>query len=107
MQTIENTSPSPIQVEALPFVIDETTVLRDTAGTPAAKGSDATLAATMELPFAPPIAMDPVDGGKVSITAATPMTEYRGKLYYFTSEANKRAFVANPQTYLTGQLATY
>jgi len=54
------------------------------------------------LPFAPAIAMDPVDGSKISIRASTPMTEYKSKIFYFSSEANKRTFAANPEQYLKG-----
>jgi YHS domain-containing protein len=55
------------------------------------------------LPFSPAIAMDPIDGSKLSIRAATPTVEYKGRIYYFTSEANKRTFMANPTAYLTGR----
>lgn len=51
------------------------------------------------LPFSPAIAMDPIDGGKISIRAATPTFEYKGKIYYFSSEDNKRTFVASPEQY--------
>ena len=51
------------------------------------------------LPFSPAIAMDPIDGGKISIRATTPTFEYKGKIYYFSNEQNKRAFVANPEQY--------
>ena len=55
------------------------------------------------LPFSPAIAMDPIDGSKISIRAATPTHEYKGRIYYFSSEANKRTFAANPDPYLTGK----
>ena len=54
------------------------------------------------LPFAPAIALDPVDGSKISIRANTPMFELKGRVYYFTSEENKRTFAASPQQYLKG-----
>ncbi|MDP9179734.1 MAG: YHS domain-containing protein [Gemmatimonadota bacterium] len=54
------------------------------------------------LPFTPAIAMDPIDGGKISMRATTPTFEYKGKIYYFTNEANKTAFAANPEQYLKG-----
>jgi len=54
------------------------------------------------LPFTPAIAMDPIDGDKISIRAATPTFEYKGKLYYFSNEANKRMFAANPELALKG-----
>ena len=54
------------------------------------------------LPFSPAIAMDPIGGGKISIRATTPTFEYKGKIYYFTNEENRRAFAANPEQYLKG-----
>lgn len=54
------------------------------------------------LPFSPPIAMDPIDGSKISIRAATPMYEYKEKIYYFSNEANKRIFMASPEHALKG-----
>jgi len=49
------------------------------------------------LPFTPAIAMDPIDGSKISIRASTPTHEYKGKIYYFANEANKRTFASNPE----------
>ncbi|HEX8252887.1 MAG TPA: YHS domain-containing protein [Thermoanaerobaculia bacterium] len=54
------------------------------------------------LPFTPAIAMDPIDGSKISIRAATPTFEYKGKIYYFSSEANRDQFKANPEANLKG-----
>lgn len=54
------------------------------------------------LPFSPAIAMDAVDGSKISIRASTPTVEYKNKLYYFSSEEHKRTFVANPEQYTKG-----
>lgn len=54
------------------------------------------------LPFSPAIAMDPIDGSKISITATTPMLEYNGKFYYFSNEASKRLFASNPEQALKG-----
>jgi YHS domain-containing protein len=54
------------------------------------------------LPFTPAIAMDPIDGGKISIRATTPTFEHKGKIYYFSSEANKQQFAANPDAILKG-----
>src|SRR5688500_236926 len=54
------------------------------------------------LPFTPAIAMDPIDGSKISIRAATPTLEYKGKIYYFSSEENLNMFKANPEAYLKG-----
>ena len=54
------------------------------------------------LPFTPAIAMDPIDGSKISIRAATPTFEHKGKIYYFSSEANRNTFAANPDATLKG-----
>ena len=54
------------------------------------------------LPFTPAIAMDPIDGSKISIRATTPTFEYKGKIYYFSSEENRNNFKANPEQYLKG-----
>ncbi len=56
------------------------------------------------LPFTPAIAMDPIDGSKISIRATTPTFEYKGKIYYFSSEANRNNFRANPEGLLKGGL---
>ncbi|HEU4889736.1 MAG TPA: YHS domain-containing protein [Thermoanaerobaculia bacterium] len=52
------------------------------------------------LPFSPAIAMDPIDGSKISMRATTPTFEYKGKIYYFSSEENKRTFAASPEQYV-------
>ena len=56
------------------------------------------------LPFSPAIAMDPIDGSKISIRATTPTFEYKGKIYYFSSEESRRTFMANPAAALKGGL---
>ena len=56
------------------------------------------------LPFSPAIAMDPIDGSKISIRANTPTFEYKGKIYYFSSEESRRTFMANPAAALKGGL---
>ncbi|HEY0590332.1 MAG TPA: YHS domain-containing protein [Thermoanaerobaculia bacterium] len=65
------------------------------------------LNAKTNLPFTPPIAMDPVDGSKVSITPDTPVFSYEDRWYYFSSAANKAAFRANPELYAKGSLSKY
>ena len=54
------------------------------------------------LPFTPAIAMDPVDGSKISIRATTPTLELRNHIYYFSSEANRQTFAANPDHFTKG-----
>jgi YHS domain-containing protein len=56
------------------------------------------------LPFSPAIAMDPIDGSKISIRATTPTFEYKGKIYYFSKEENRRQFMADPAASLKGGL---
>ena len=56
------------------------------------------------LPFSPAIAMDPINGDKISIRAATPTFEYKGKIFYFSNEENKRTFVSNPAEYTKSSL---
>ena len=57
------------------------------------------------LPFTPAIAMDPVDGNKISIRASTPTVEYKGRVYYFANEAHKKQFVANPDEFMKGSFS--
>jgi YHS domain-containing protein len=111
IRTVDNTPIQPMPVEKPPMVTQQESapVLRkaDQQNEAARKAHEASLQKRVELPFAPAIAMDPVDGGKVSIRSDTPIHEFEGKLYYFTSEANKRAFIASPETYLKTGLARY
>jgi YHS domain-containing protein len=62
---------------------------------------------TTNLPFAPHIAMDSVDGSKIAITRDTPIAEYKGRIFYFNSEANRREFIRNPENYLSGPFGDY
>lgn len=54
------------------------------------------------LPFSPAIAMDPIDGSKISMLSTTPTFEYKGKIYYFQNEANRKIFMSNPEQALKG-----
>lgn len=60
-----------------------------------------------DLPFAPKIAMDPVDGSKLSIRRDTPIADYKGRIYYFSTESNRREFIRNPDQYMSGAFASY
>lgn len=106
VQTIDNVDPRPAVMNPPPM-------LRDEAPPPKPLGQpwetpqpvqltpeDEKLRAS--LPFAPAIALDPVDGSKISITAHTPSVEYKGRIYYFSSDANKRTFTASPDQYVKG-----
>jgi YHS domain-containing protein len=112
IRTIENTEPRLMPREPVPST--------DTVLTPPAapQRSDASAAtgtqppelpgdARIPLPFEPPIAMDPVDGSKVSIRASTPVTEYENKIYYFSSAGNKQRFLGSPDEFLTGRFTRY
>jgi YHS domain-containing protein len=107
VQTIDNADVRPTLMEPPPTLTDEgSAVPKPKAGLaqpdapPPPTPADEALRAN--LPFAPAIAMDPVDGSKISIRASTPMFDYRGHLFYFSSEANKRTFMAAPETYTKG-----
>jgi YHS domain-containing protein len=106
MQTINTVLPVPATLDPPPMLNDEAPPPKPKAlpwetPTPIVfSPEDEKLRAS--LPFSPAIAMDPIDGGKISIRATTPTFEYKGKIYYFSSEENKRAFAANPEQYLKG-----
>ena len=105
LRTIDSVSPRPAQLEPPPVLSDEApppkpkTLTSDTQ-TIVFSAEDERVRAS--LPFSPAIAMDPIDGGKISIRASTPTFEYKGKIYYFSTEANKRIFMGNPDGILKG-----
>ena len=107
MRTINDVQPQPAKLVPPPMLTDEAPppkpkVLPWETQTPIVfSPEDEQLRAS--LPFTPAIAMDPVNGNKISIRATTPTFEYKGKIYYFEDEANKRTFTANPAPYLTGK----
>ena len=107
IRTISNTPPRPARLEPPPMLTDEAPPPK-----PKVMPWEAPKAIVFSpedeklrgsLPFTPAIAMDPVNGNKISIRATTPTFEYKGKDYYFEDEANKRTFMANPEPYLTGK----
>ena len=107
VRTINNTPPRPAMLEPPPQLQDEApppkpkTMPWETPTPVAFSPEDEKLRAS--LPFTPAIAMDPVDGSKISIRSTTPMVDYKGRFYYFSSEANRRTFMANPAPFLTGR----
>ena len=121
VQTIENTPPRLAPVQPPPMLEESSMPVRPNPAIPAPgtpqpgkagapkKGPDPAeaLAAKTNLPFTPAIAMDPVDGSKISITAETPIASHEDRWYYFTSEANRRAFLANPAQYTKGSLSNF
>lgn len=106
MQTINTVLPVPEPLDPPPMLQDEAPPPKPKAlpwetPTPIVfSPEDEKLRAA--LPFSPAIAMDPIGGEKISIRATTPTFEYKGKIYYFSSEESKRAFAANPEQYLKG-----
>lgn len=106
MRTIENVDPRPGLSDPPPMLHDEAAPPRPT-GQPWEVKQPVLLTAQDDkiraaLPFAPAIAMDPIDGSKLSILANTPTLEHKGHIYYFSKEENKRTFAANPDQYSKG-----
>jgi YHS domain-containing protein len=108
MQTIDSADPRPAPMQAPPMLPDEAPSpkplnLSPNQEVPVLSSQDERVRA--QLPFAPAIALDPVDGQKVSIRASTPSVEFKNHIFYFTTEDNKRTFVASPEQYLKGPFA--
>jgi len=106
MRTIDNIDPRPVVIDPPPMLRDEAAPPRPT-GQPWEVKQAVPLTAEDEkiraaLPFAPAIAMDPIDGSKLSILARTPTFEHKGHIYYFSSEENKKLFAASPDQYAKG-----
>jgi len=106
MKTIDSVVPRPAVVDPPPMLTDEApppkpkeNVAQADAPPPPSQ-QDEVLRAS--LPFAPAIAMDPIDGSKISIRASTPTFEYKNKIFYFSSEENKKIFQSNPEQYTKG-----
>lgn len=104
VQTINTVMPVPATLDPPPMLNDEAPPPKPKAlpwetPTPIVfSPEDEKLRAS--LPFSPAIAMDPIDGSKISMRATTPTFEYKGKIYYFSSEENKRTFSANPEQFV-------
>jgi YHS domain-containing protein len=109
VKTIDSTPPQPAALQPPPVLMDEAPPPKSTIGQvtqdapPPPTAQDEAVRAA--LPFAPAIGLDPVSGQKISIRAATPTVEMKGRVYYFQSEDNKREFMANPTQYLHGAFA--
>src|SRR5205814_9496067 len=109
IQTVDSTDPRPVVIDPPPVLTDEGpapkpkgNVLSADAPPPPTPQDEALRAS---LPFAPAMSLDPVDGSKISIRAGTAVTEYKGHFFYFSSEANKRTFLASPEQFLKGVFA--
>ncbi|HEX9985026.1 MAG TPA: YHS domain-containing protein [Thermoanaerobaculia bacterium] len=101
LRTIESVSQQPVPLDPPPMLVDEMPppkpkVMPWQTATPIVFTAEDDKVRS-SLPFTPAIAMDPLDGSKISIRAATPTFDYKGKIYYFSSEENKRVFTANPE----------
>lgn len=104
MQSVDSVPPAPAPLQPPMTLTDEgpapkpsKEIMQADAPPPPTPQDEAVRAA---LPFAPAIALDPVDGNKISIRANTPQFDYKGHLFYFSSEANRRAFINNPEQYV-------
>jgi pimeloyl-ACP methyl ester carboxylesterase/YHS domain-containing protein len=115
IQTVENTPLQSAPIETPPTV-DLTETERKISQTERIAlqregrlkpGEELEIGPRISLPFSPPIAMDPVDGSKISITADTPTHRYKGKIYYFNTSGNKAAFIADPERFVKGALSRY
>ena len=109
VKTIDSTPPQPAALQPPPVLTDEAPPPKSTVGQmtldapPPPTPQDEAVRAS--LPFSPAIGLDPVTGQKISIRASTPMAEMKGRVYYFSSEENKRTFMADPTPYLHGVFA--
>lgn len=106
MRTIDTADLRPTAIDPPPMLTEEAPPVKKLANVaqadapPPPTAQDEALRAS--LPFSPAIAMDPIDGSKISIRASIPTLEYKNKLYYFANEDNKREFAANPEQYTKG-----
>jgi len=108
IQTIDTTEVRPAIMQPPPMLPDEAPApkplnLAPNQEAPVLTPDDEHVRA--QLPFAPAIGLDPVDGQKLSIRATTPMVEYKNHIFYFNSEANKRTFMATPEQFTKGPFA--
>jgi YHS domain-containing protein len=106
LQTIDSADIKPAPVQPPPVLTDEgpapkpkTDVMSPDAPPPPTPQDEALRAS---LPFAPAIALDPVNGSKLSIRANTISYEFKGRIFYFSGEDSKRTFIANPTEFTKG-----
>lgn len=102
LRTIESADPRPAVIDPPPMLPDEAAAPKPKNAIEAQNAIPLTEQdeqVRANLPFAPAIAMDPVDGSKISIRAGTPTLEYKGHIFYFHSAENKATFQANPDQY--------
>lgn len=106
VRTIDSVDHRPAVVDPPPMLTDEvpapkpkTNVIQADAPPPLTEKDEQLRAA---LPFGPAIAMDPVNGSKISIRSDTPTFEYKNRIYYFASDENRKEFQANPEQFTKG-----
>lgn len=106
VQTIDSADLRPAPMQPPPVLTDEgpapkpkTDVMSPDAPPPPTAADEAMRAA---LPFAPAIALDPVSGVKISIRSNTLTYEFKGRIFYFSSEDSRRTFIASPLEYTKG-----
>lgn len=109
VQTIDSGDMRPTVLQPPPVLTDEgpapkpkVDVMSPDAPPPPTPQDEALRAA---LPFAPAIALDPVNGMKISIRANTPIYEYKGHIFYFSGDDTRRTFMATPDQYTKGVFA--
>ena len=106
MRTVDSANVRLTPIDPPPMLTDEAPPVKTVTGLaqadapPPPTPQDEALRAS--LPFSPAIAMDPIDGSKISIRASIPTVEYKNKLYYFANEDHKRTFLGNPEQYTKG-----
>ncbi len=109
VQTVDSVDPRPTVIEPPPVLTDEGPAPKPKGDVLSAdappRPSPQDEAFRASLPFAPAIALDPVDGSKISIRAGTPSAEYKNHIFYFSSEKNKRTFLASPEQFMKGVFA--
>lgn len=109
VQTIDSGDTRPTVLQPPPVLTDEGPapkpkgdVMSPDAPPPPTPQDEALRAA---LPFAPAIALDPVNGMKISIRANTLIYEYKGHIFYFAGEDTRKTFMASPDQYTKGVFA--
>jgi YHS domain-containing protein len=111
IQTLENNGVRVMPVDPPPMISEQDTLPKPKplVSVPGAKPEPTfdESSKLIELPFAPAIAMDPVNGDKVSIRSDTPMLEYKNHVYYFSGADTRAEFAQNPDGYSKGAMARY
>lgn len=108
MRTLEGADARPAVLDPPPLISDEAPPpkpLDPIAAQNQVPLTEADEQIRAKMPFAPAIGLDPVDGSKISIRSTTPTYELKTRVYYFSSEENRRTFIANPSQFSKGIFA--